>query len=69
MIRAASLLCLLLEEDWLEDWDTAVADFGEMQDLGANLVRIHLQLGSFLRAPVETDRASREGISSGSALM
>jgi len=48
----------LLEEYWVEEWDTVVADFGEMRDLGANLVRIHLQLGSFLRGPDEPDPAA-----------
>ena len=38
----------LLEDYWESDWDTVVADFSEMKALDANVVRIHLQLGSFM---------------------
>ncbi|HZZ42391.1 MAG TPA: cellulase family glycosylhydrolase [Tepidisphaeraceae bacterium] len=41
----------LLEEYWHTEWPTVVADFQEMKALGANTVRIHLQLHEFLDTP------------------
>lgn len=41
----------LLEDYWQEEWSTVVEDFREMKALGANVVRIHLQLGRFMDAP------------------
>jgi hypothetical protein len=41
----------LLEEYWREEWSTVVEDFREIKALGANVVRIHLQVASFLDAP------------------
>lgn len=38
----------LLEDYWHDEWDTVVSDFREMKELGANVVRIHLQLGKFM---------------------
>jgi len=43
----------LLEEYWAESWDEVVADFGEIRELGANVVRIHLQVGAFMRSADE----------------
>jgi len=43
----------LLEDYWLREWPTVVADFQEMKALGANVVRIHLQLAKFMQAPRE----------------
>lgn len=43
----------LLEEYWDDEWPKVVEDFGEMAALGANVVRIHLQLGRVMRAPDE----------------
>jgi len=45
----------LLDEYWLDEWDTVVADFHEIKDLGANCVRIHLQIGMFLDAHRKPD--------------
>lgn len=39
----------LLEDYWDTEWKTVVEDFDEMQELGANVVRIHLQLGRFMK--------------------
>lgn len=39
----------LLEDYWGKDWERVAADFQEMQQLGANVVRIHLQLGKFMK--------------------
>jgi hypothetical protein len=41
----------LLHEYWRDDWDRVVADFRTMRDLGANVVRIHLQTTVFMRGP------------------
>lgn len=41
----------LLEDYWDAEWDTVRSDFQEMKDLGANVVRIHLQTGKFMSAP------------------
>lgn len=41
----------LLDEYWIDEWPTVVEDFGEIKVLGANCVRIHLQLGKFLDTP------------------
>jgi Cellulase (glycosyl hydrolase family 5) len=41
----------LIEEYWEDEWDKVVQDFKEMKDLGANVVRIHLQFGRFMSAP------------------
>lgn len=45
----------LLEDYWEAEWGTVVEDFGEMKALGANVVRIHLQLGRFMRAAETPD--------------
>ncbi len=38
----------LLEDYWETEWPKVAADFGEMRELGANVVRVHLQVGKFL---------------------
>ena len=40
----------LLDDYWIVDWQTVVEDFREIKSLGANCVRIHLQLGRFMVA-------------------
>jgi hypothetical protein len=41
----------LLEDYWDAEWPKVEEDFREMKDLGANVVRIHLQLGKFMQQP------------------
>ena len=41
----------LLEDYWLAEWETVAGDFREMQALGANVVRVHLQFGRFFPQP------------------
>ncbi len=41
----------LIEDYWLTAWEKVVEDFQEMQALGANVVRIHLQFGKFMETP------------------
>ncbi len=48
----------LLEDYWEGEWPKVEEDFAEMKALGANVVRIHLQLGKFLRGPDEPDKAA-----------
>lgn len=43
----------LLEEYWDAEWPTVAEDFREMKQLGANVVRIHLQLPKFMDAPAQ----------------
>jgi hypothetical protein len=40
----------LIEEYWEKDWEGIAEDFREMKQLGANVVRIHLQLSTYLSA-------------------
>ncbi|MCW5559664.1 MAG: cellulase family glycosylhydrolase [Verrucomicrobiae bacterium] len=48
----------LLEDYWTDEWETVRADFREMKDLGANVVRIHLQFGKFMRGPETPNESS-----------
>jgi hypothetical protein len=50
----------LLEDYWHEEWATVVEDFQEMKALGANAVRIHLQVGRFMRSAEEPDQTALE---------
>jgi hypothetical protein len=38
----------LMEDFWDADWETFAGDFAEMKQLGANVVRVHLQFGKFM---------------------
>jgi len=50
----------LLEDYWEEEWETVRQDFQEIQELGANLVRVHLQFGRFMdSATSPNERALR----------
>ena len=48
----------LLEDYWDDEWDKVDADFREMKSLGANAVRMHLQVGRFLEAADRPNRAA-----------
>lgn len=41
----------LIEDYWHDEWPRVEEDFREMHALGANVVRVHLQLGRFMAAP------------------
>lgn len=43
----------LLEDYWHDEWPTVTEDFAEIKDLGANVVRVHLQVAAFLDGPQE----------------
>ncbi|TAH37925.1 MAG: hypothetical protein EYC70_06665 [Planctomycetota bacterium] len=48
----------LLEDYWQAEWPAIEQDFREMRALGANVVRIHLQAGRFLKSAESTDTAA-----------
>ncbi len=48
----------LLEDYWQEEWSTVVEDFKEIKALGANVVRIHLQVAKFMKAADQPDEAA-----------
>jgi hypothetical protein len=41
----------LIEDYWEQEWDAVAGDFREMKELGANVVRIHLQVAKFMAGP------------------
>jgi hypothetical protein len=45
----------LLEDYWDKEWPKVEQDFRGMKELGANVVRVHLQLGKFMTGPEETN--------------
>jgi len=45
----------LIEDYWETEWATVEEDFAEMKALGANVVRVHFQLGKFMRTPDAPD--------------
>jgi hypothetical protein len=49
----------LLEDHWIERWPEISGDFAEMKQLGANVVRIHLQTAKFMDSP---DRPNEENL-------
>jgi hypothetical protein len=48
----------LIEDYWVDEWPKFEADFAEMKQLGANVVRIHLQTGKFLDAAEKPNAAA-----------
>jgi hypothetical protein len=48
----------LLEYYWNDEWNTVVSDFQEMKALGANTVRIHLQVSRFMKSARELNQES-----------
>ncbi len=51
----------LLEDYWIDEWAKVEKDFAAMKKLGANVVRIHLQLGRFLeQADKANDKALKQ---------
>ena len=53
----------LLEEYWDTEWQTVIEDFREMKELGANVVRIHLQFAKFMDAPDKPNEQSLKQLS------
>jgi len=52
----------LLEDYWHDEWPAVVEDFYEMKELGANVIRIHLQFGRFLKSPTDLDASNLESL-------
>ena len=48
----------LIEDYWQLEWAKLEADFAEMEKLGANVVRVHLQVGKFLETPDKPKEAA-----------
>lgn len=48
----------LLDDFWGAEWQTVVDDLAELKALGANVVRVHLQVAKFLAAPDRADPAA-----------
>ena len=48
----------LLEDYWEKEWPKVEADFREMKQLGANVVRVHLQVGKFMTSPEKANEAN-----------
>lgn len=49
----------LIEDYWDDEWPAVEAHFGQMKKLGANVVRVHLQLGKFMDGP---DKANEKAL-------
>lgn len=45
----------LIEAYWHDEWDKVVTDFRAMRDLGATVIRIHVQFGRFMPTPSAPD--------------
>lgn len=50
----------LIEDYWNDEWPMIVEDFREMKELGATVVRIHLQFGKFMESADEPNQHSLE---------
>jgi hypothetical protein len=50
----------LIEDYWDNEWSKVEADFSAMRQLGANVIRVHLQLNRFLAKPEEPDQKAFE---------
>ena len=48
----------LIEDYWHDQWPKVEEDFAEMKQLGANVVRVHLQFGKFMEAADKPNDAS-----------
>jgi hypothetical protein len=53
----------LLEDYWETEWPKVEADFAQMKKLGANVVRVHLQLGKFMDGPDKPNRKAQDRLS------
>jgi hypothetical protein len=48
----------LIEDYWDAEWPTVEEDFAEIKALGANVVRVHLQVGRFMDSPTQPNDAN-----------
>lgn len=50
----------IVEETWEDDWPGVEEDFRRMRELGANVVRLHLQVGTYMKTAEEVDQDALE---------
>ncbi len=50
----------IVEEYWEDDWPSVEEDFRRMRELGADVVRLHLQLGTYMATAEAVDAAAIE---------
>src|SRR5262249_5753884 len=48
----------LIEEYWDKEWATVESDFRQIQQLGANVIRVHFQFAKFMDAPDKPNAAA-----------
>jgi hypothetical protein len=48
----------LIEDYWDQEWSTVESHFRQIQQLGANVVRVHLQFAKFMDAPDKPNAAA-----------
>jgi len=53
----------LIEDFWNDDWETVANDFDRMKQIGADVVRVHLQSGKFMTAPDAPNRTAFTNLS------
>ncbi len=53
----------LLEDYWETEWPTVEAHFAQIKKLGANVIRVHLQVGKFLDGPDKPNEKSLDQLS------
>jgi Cellulase (glycosyl hydrolase family 5) len=53
----------LIEDYWTDEWSAIEGDFAEMKQLGANVVRVHLQFGKFMDATEKPNAKSLDRLS------
>jgi hypothetical protein len=53
----------LLEDYWESEWPKVEEDFREMKQLGANVARIHLQVGRFMQDRQQADKKALDQLS------
>lgn len=45
----------IVEEYWEQEWPSVEKDFRQMRELGANVVRLHLQVGTYMQTENDVD--------------
>ncbi len=50
----------LLEDYWETEWPTVESHFARMKEFGANVVRVHLQVGKFMDGPDQPNEPALE---------
>lgn len=53
----------LIEDYWEAEWPKVEQDFREMKALGANVVRVHFQLGKFMKSAIDANPKALERLS------